>query len=80
MRDNGPGSADAVRQRMFEPFYTTKAEQDGTGLGLSITYGVIQRHGGHIEVESIQGQGTCIDVYLPLPESLSDGDGRVSHV
>jgi two-component system NtrC family sensor kinase len=52
-------------QHIFEPFFTTKKEY-GTGLGLSITYGIVDKLGGHIGVESRVGQGTSFTVTLPL--------------
>ncbi len=65
-KDNGPGMEAAVLQRIFEPFFTTKTEGDGTGLGLSISFGIVQRHGGRIEVASQEGSGTRFEVLLPL--------------
>jgi signal transduction histidine kinase len=62
--DNGPGIPDAVKNRIFEPFFSTKP--DGTGLGLSLTQDIVQGHGGEIEVRSNQPSGTCIVVRLPL--------------
>jgi PAS domain S-box-containing protein len=64
--DNGPGIPVGVREHLFEPFFTTKPEGKGTGLGLAICHGVVQAHGGTIEVESEVGQGTTFDVGLPL--------------
>ncbi|HQE93893.1 MAG TPA: response regulator [Anaerolineae bacterium] len=62
-RDNGPGIAPEIREHMFEPFHTSKST--GTGLGLAISYGIIERHGGVIEVESPPGGGTTFIVRLP---------------
>ncbi len=66
VRDNGRGIPDEHRQRLFEPFFTTKDVGEGTGLGLSIAYGIVQEHGGWIDVSSEPGQGSCFAVYLPL--------------
>jgi len=57
--DTGVGMAPAVRERALEPFFTTKGPQ-GTGLGLSVVYGIMERHGGRIDVESAPGCGTAI--------------------
>lgn len=62
--DSGPGVPDEIRQRLFEPFYTTKPPGKGTGLGLHISHNVVARHGGRIEVET-SPQGTCFVVSLP---------------
>jgi two-component system NtrC family sensor kinase len=64
--DTGSGIPLEIRDKIFEPFFTTKPPGKGTGLGLSIVYGVIQRHGGTIEVESPPGGGTTFTVKLPL--------------
>ena len=62
-RDSGPGIAPEMREHMFEPFHTSKST--GTGLGLAISYGIVERHGGMIEVESPPGGGTTFIVRLP---------------
>ncbi len=70
VRDNGPGMTPAVVTRLFEPFFTTRAE--GTGLGLAIARGVARAHGGNIEVSSMLGVGTEFTVTLPLARQASD--------
>ncbi|MBI3392148.1 MAG: PAS domain S-box protein [Nitrospirae bacterium] len=64
--DNGCGMPAHVKARIFEPFFTTKPPGKGTGLGLSITYGIIEKHGGRIEVESEPGRGTAFSITLPI--------------
>jgi signal transduction histidine kinase len=63
--DSGCGIPADHLKRIFEPFYTTKAEHEGTGLGLSVSYGIIADHGGSITVESVVGEGTQFTVRLP---------------
>ncbi len=64
--DNGPGIPEHVRQRIFEPFYTTKPTGEGTGLGLSMSYEIItQAHGGALDVSSADGEGTTFTITLP---------------
>ena len=70
IRDNGPGMAPAVAARLFEPFFTTRAE--GTGLGLAIARGVARAHGGNIEVSSTLGVGSEFTVTLPLARQAGD--------
>ena len=60
---------EAVKAKLFEPFFTTRAVGSGRGLGLSITHSVVDRHGGRIEVDSALGQGTEFRIYLPLEMS-----------
>lgn len=64
--DDGPGIPPDVRQRIFDPFYTTKDVGRGTGLGLSIVQAVVTRHYGTMTLASEPGQGTCFAIYLPL--------------
>jgi len=63
--DTGVGIPAEKLDRIFEPFYTTKPVGKGTGLGLSIVYGIIQKHGGYIEVRSERNRGTTFHIYLP---------------
>jgi two-component system NtrC family sensor kinase len=66
VRDNGSGIPEANLHRIFEPFFTTKPVGKGTGLGLSICYGIINKMGGDIEVESRVGDGTGFTISLPI--------------
>lgn len=64
--DTGAGIPPENLNRIFEPFFTTKPVGSGTGLGLSLSYGIIKKHGGRIDVNSVLGKGTCFTVWLPL--------------
>ncbi len=66
VKDTGIGIEAEDLPRIFDPFYTTKQVGRGTGLGLSVTYGIVEKHGGHIEVESRKGQGSTFTVLLPM--------------
>jgi signal transduction histidine kinase len=79
--DNGCGIDQQHRDRIFDPFFTTKPVGQGTGLGLSISYGIIQDHGGTIEVDSVVGKGTNFTIHLPLRPNPAPKDGRrLDHV
>ncbi|MCZ0945084.1 MAG: ATP-binding protein, partial [Gammaproteobacteria bacterium] len=69
IRDNGPGIPEDMRQRMFEPFVTTKDAGKGTGLGLSLAVDIFTRHGGALEVDSELGAYTEMRLRLPLQPS-----------
>jgi len=66
IKDTGPGIPPDIQEKIFDPFYTTKAPGEGTGLGLNISYNIIvQKHKGQISVNSKPGE-TCFEIKLPL--------------
>jgi len=65
VRDSGTGMSEAIRGRVFEPYFTTKERAQGTGLGLAVVTSTVRAAGGHVTVESTEGQGTCFRVFLP---------------
>jgi two-component system, NtrC family, sensor kinase len=65
VRDTGVGIPPEVQGRIFEPFFSTKNAESGVGLGLAVVYGIVQRHGGTIEVDSTPGRGTSFRLRLP---------------
>ena len=64
--DTGVGMDEETRQRMFEPFFTSKAEGEGTGLGLATVHGIVKSHHGYTHVDSSPGSGTRLDIVLPI--------------
>ncbi|TDF37383.1 sensor histidine kinase [Alteromonadaceae bacterium M269] len=68
VQDNGKGIEKDHLNQLFDPFFTTKEEGVGTGLGLAISYGIVQEHGGEIEVDSVINEGTTFTVVLPLEQ------------
>ncbi len=67
IKDNGLGMTEEVKAKIFQPFFTTKPTGQGTGLGLSLAYDIVTKgHGGTIDVESVEGEGTTLIVKLPI--------------
>jgi signal transduction histidine kinase len=63
--DDEPGIPTAILPRIFDPFFTTKPVGEGTGLGLAMVYGILEEHGGWVEVRSEQGRGSCFTAFIP---------------
>ena len=63
--DNGNGIPASIKDKIFQPFFTTKPTGQGTGLGLSLSYDIVKAHGGEIKVETKQGEGSKFSIQLP---------------
>lgn len=66
VEDTGTGISPAIKDRLFDPFFTTKSVGKGVGIGLSTCYGIVQDHKGEIDIRSIEGEGSCFKVTLPI--------------
>jgi two-component system NtrC family sensor kinase len=66
IKDNGPGIPDAIKDKIFQPFFTTKDSGKGTGLGLSLAYDIVKAHGGELSMQSELAKGTDFIILLPL--------------
>ena len=64
--DNGPGIAEEIKEKIFQPFFTTKPTGQGTGLGLSLSYDIVKAHGGELKVETAVGEGSSFVILLPV--------------
>jgi len=74
--DNGPGISSTVKERIFEPYFTTKKEDEGTGLGLAIVHGIVNNHGGSISVSSQPGAGSHFHILLPQYQSTDQQENN----
>jgi signal transduction histidine kinase len=70
VKDNGNGIPDPIKQKIFQPFFTTKPTGQGTGLGLSLTYDIVKAHGGEIKVQSKEGEGSTFIIYLLFKHNI----------
>ncbi len=66
VQDNGPGIPDSIKEKIFQPFFTTKPTGSGTGLGLSLSYDIVKAHGGKINVNSKENEGTGFTIMFPI--------------
>jgi signal transduction histidine kinase len=66
VKDNGPGIPSEIKEKIFQPFFTTKPAGQGTGLGLSLAYDIVKAHGGEIKVETKENEGTVFTLMLPI--------------
>jgi len=64
--DNGPGIPNEIKDKIFQPFFTTKPTGQGTGLGLSLSYDIVKAHGGELKVETKEGEGSEFQIFLPI--------------
>ncbi|HYW79953.1 MAG TPA: ATP-binding protein, partial [Thermoguttaceae bacterium] len=79
VRDTGVGIPAEDVDKIFDPFFTSKEVGQGTGLGLAVSYGIIERHGGMIVVESTAGEGTVFIITLPVGGSKAEDESEAIH-
>lgn len=72
VKDNGTGIPSSIKEKIFQPFFTTKPPGQGTGLGLSLSYDIVKALGGKLSAETIQGEGSTFFIELPLENLTHD--------
>ena len=72
MTDSGTGIPHHEIDKVFDPFFTTKGPGKGSGLGLSMVYGFVKQSRGHVTIDSEQGQGTTVRIYMPRSEATAE--------
>ena len=65
VRDNGNGIPEAIKEKIMQPFFTTKPTGEGTGLGLSLSYDIVKAHGGEMKIETMEGEYTAFSIIIP---------------
>jgi signal transduction histidine kinase len=76
VEDTGTGIEEEIKEKIFEPFFSTKEVGKGTGLGLAIVYGIIEQHKGYLDIISEKEKGTTFKIYLPLAEQTGENAAR----
>ena len=66
VKDNGNGIPDEIKDKIFQPFFTTKPTGQGTGLGLSLSYDIVKAHGGELKVDTEESEGSSFIIQLPI--------------
>jgi CheY-like chemotaxis protein len=82
VKDNGQGMSREVLERAFDPFFTTKQKGEGSGMGLAVVHGIVEKHEGAVRLESEEGRGTAVNIFLPVfqgeaIESTSSAPGEI---
>ncbi len=82
VKDNGHGMSPEVREKAFDPFFTTKRKGEGSGMGLAVVHGIVKKHEGAIRLESEEGKGTAVNIFLPVfqgdpKERVSSAPGEI---
>ena len=70
VKDTGMGIAEENKEKILEPFFSTKPVGKGTGLGLSLCFGIIESHGGRLDIKSKVGEGTEMRIFFPVKDSI----------